>query len=126
VTSRTSPGDAGNGPALSESNTWSCGGWVLFSFGLFVSVVLEFFLAVYLTLGYSSTCNEAPNPSDVAAGQQAVLLATLALAAPWALAVALVRPKTPIVVAAVVCLGPFLLFALSRLGPDSWVGSFCF
>lgn len=106
---------------------WSPWAWL----GLTLAAAAEaavVVVVVWLTFfGFSSTCNDQPDPGEVWQGRGALLLTFAAAAAPWALAALLDRRAwARYAVFGALASSPALLGLLAGLSDDAWVGSFCF
>jgi hypothetical protein len=98
-------------------------GLVLAAIATAMSICVVDFLIMW---GQSSTCNEAPDPDDVRAGQLALLCVLAVAALPWGLGLLMARRRTPVLVCGLIAVTPAVLFLLGGLSNDAWVGGFCF
>jgi hypothetical protein len=102
------------------------GAWVALVLAAIVTIAAICVVDFFVMWGQSSTCNEAPDPDDVRAGQL-TLLGVLAIAAlPWGLGCLMARRRTPVLVCGLIAVAPAALFLLNGLSTDAWVGGFCF
>ena len=104
---------------------WRPWGWALLVTAALLTVSVEAVGGFLIGLEHLSTCNDAPDPADVHAGQAAVLRLMLGCVIPWAVASALIKPRTRVVVTGLMATAPVIYTWVIGFRTESWVGGFC-
>jgi hypothetical protein len=103
---------------------WRARDWVAWSGAIFVSLLLSYCAIALIAFADSTTCNDPATASNRDSGLRNLAVAAVVLAAPWALAaVADRRHWRRILLGGAIGLSLLLLFALTSLRVDSWVGN---
>jgi hypothetical protein len=103
---------------------WRRQSWVLWSGAIVVSLLLSVCAIVLIVFGDSTTCNDSATTSERNSGLRDLAVAAAIVAAPWALAViANQEHRRRILLGGAIGISLLVLFALTHLRVDTWVGN---
>jgi purine-cytosine permease-like protein len=109
-----------------RTTTRRVGAWIVLLLAMVATATIVGVVDWFVVWGQSSTCGDAPDPSQVRTGQAWLAGVLLVSATPWAVAAVTSRDRLAVLVTGTIAVLPGLLFFLAGLSTDTWVGSFCF
>jgi hypothetical protein len=106
---------------------WRAWAWVVLGLLVLGEATAVVMVDWFTWFGQSSTCGDAPTPGQMRTGRLGLAGVLVAAALPWLVAAALHRERAlRLLVAGAVVAVPAVLFVVSGLSADFWVGNFCF
>jgi hypothetical protein len=109
-----------------QSNSRTAATWIGLVLAAIVTVAVVGVVDWLVMFGQSSTCHEAPDPSEVRTGRLWLGVVLVGSALPWSLGTAMATRRTPVAVVGALAVLPGLLVFLNGLRTEAWVGGFCF
>jgi hypothetical protein len=112
-------------PADSD-RAWGFGRWFVTVVLVIIEAVLALAALWLISFGDSTTCGQAASGAEQRAGELHLAVAAGFGLVPWAIAAALGRRRTRIVVSGLLAVSPLLIGLVLGLDRGFWIGSFCF
>lgn len=110
-----------------EPEPWRLGTWSAWAATVVVELILSMIGSLYIVWGASTTCGQPADHRNLADGQVALAIATLALGGCWIIAIFFSPRRWPRLLLGWLlgCL-PLAVAAATHTGVQDWTGSFCF